>query len=658
MRRSLIPLLCFLTPALAAPPEVAVVRPVEKEVTDAIDLPGVAHPAQSVEVRARVSGFIEKAGFDIGDAVKKGDVLFQLDDRVQRAELARAEAELAKAEARLKAAEVDHRRAVKLADAKAVSKEEVEKASAALEESRAALLATRAGIDSAKLNLEYTRVVSPIDGVVSRRTGTVGEIVRADTDQLATVITRDPIHIMFDLDERSLLRVEKLLRDRKDSKLPVRCRLGADKEFTREGVLDRIDPAIDAGKGTVKARAVLPNPKGGLRPGQFVRVQVPLGPPRKVLLVPPTALIPSGREWSVLVVTSKNSLAERTVKIGPEADGMWTVTDGLTADDQVVREPRGRKAGEEVKPREEKATPAKEKPNGGPGAAAPRPAPDFPATGPALVISALYPGADAHTVEDTVAGPIGKQLDGMDGVVSRVAACTDAGEMRMTVLFKAGTDMNVTAVLARDRVAVAEPVLPEAVQRQGVRVWQRPAYLLALAVLSPDGSKDRAYLTGYAAEQVRHELFRVPGVAEVTPYGDPDAGPRLRIQVDPDKLRAMNLTRSDVVLALLENNVHLADGVGLVAASPLPDLDKLGTAVVKAVPGGGAVRLRDVARFERVSVADTVTSLDGKPCVVLLVHRPLSADARETAKAVRAKVAELGKAAPAGVEVRVIDGGP
>jgi multidrug efflux pump subunit AcrB len=324
------------------------------------------------------------------------------------------------------------------------------------------------------------------------------------------------------------------------------------------------------------------------------------------------------------------------------------IAEGLKIEDKVVKYPKGRNPGDEVKPRLEKVRPS-DKPS--PGTAAPRPLPDLPGTGPALIVIAKYPGANAEEIESAIAPPIREELKGLEGVLQHFVTCTQ-GEMRLALVMKKGTDLNTTMLLARDRIAIAQPKLPEPVVREGISIKKRPVHLLNVAVLSPNGSRDRDCIVNYAEKQLRDEFYRVPGVSEVGFYGDHPPSPQLQIKIDRDKLFAFGLAHSDVMSAVQSDSV-LRPGI-TIADRHTPE--ELGNITIR-VRDGAAIRLKDVASFEMVSATGTLTSLDGKPCVVLLVSRTVDADPNETRKAVRAALENAVKALPAGLEVRVIGEG-
>lgn len=375
-------------PTLAAPPEVVVVKPVEQVAFDHATFRGRTEASTTVEIRSRLAGSLDKVLFKEGATVKMGEVLFQLDDRLQRAEVEKVQAEMKRTEARLKVAELDYSRLVKLGEAKSVSQEEVARTAAALEEAKAAHLAARATLEVAKIKLGFTRLFSPIDGRIGRAKVTAGSVVQS-ADVLATVYALDPLYVYFDLDERNLLRLVRYTRERKDETSTVGLAITGDEGFPRKAVVDFLEPSVDPKTGTLRVRAVLPNPKEEVRPGQAVRVRVQLGGTRKALFLPEEAFGETRRGGHmVLVVNDNNTVEERLVEIGMTDDHLVEVTKGLTADDRVVRIPQGRKAGDEVRPKPMKESATKP---GGLGFIAPTVVlPEFPASGPALVVRATY----------------------------------------------------------------------------------------------------------------------------------------------------------------------------------------------------------------------------------------------------------------------------
>jgi RND family efflux transporter MFP subunit len=654
---SLIATLFTVTICSAAPPEVAVVKPIEKEITDYADLTGRTEPSTSVEIRARVTGYLDKVLFKEGSQVKRGDLLFQLEDRVQKAALGKAEAEVKVAEAKLKIAEASLQRLMELLKRAAISKEEFEMAQATMDAAKAEVNAARASLEVAKINLVYTRIASPINGHIGRSNVDAGNLVKADGDpSLATVIVTDPLFVSFDIDERTVLRLMRMNRDAKEAKTAISLGFADEKDYPHKATLDFMDNKLNAETGSIRCRAVLENPKSELLPGMFAKVRIALGQPRKALLLPESALFTSDGV-GVLVVTDKNVLESRKVEVGGRFDELYEVKQGLKATDVVVRDPRGRKVGDEVKPREgEKLSPAKPGPG---GVSAPRPLPELPVNGPALIVTATYLGANAHVVDETVAGPISQQINGMEGLVHQFASCTNDGEMRLTLLLKKGTDLNTAQVVAQNRVALALPALPEVVNRQGISVKKRTVQLLSLALLATDDSRDHFYLARFADKQIKDEVSRVAGVGDVSFFGDVNPQVQMRLEFDRTRLAALGVTVNDVVTTLHNQNLSTgtATNESLIVSSigRVVDAETLTDLIVKANKEGRMIRLRDVAKVEMTSGVSSMTTLDGKACVVLLISRTFDADAKETEKAVRERIEALKKVLPTGLDFRVIE---
>jgi RND family efflux transporter MFP subunit len=650
-------LLVFLVvPALAAPPEVVVVKPVEREVFDHEDFTGRTEASATVEIRSRLTGFVDKVLFKEGSTVKKGDALLQLDDRLQRAELEKAQAEMKRAEAHLKGAELDLSRLTKLGDARAISREEVEKAATGVEEAKAALLANRAAMEITKLNFDFTRIASPIDGRIGRANVTAGNLVR-EGDGLATVFSLDPTYAAFDVDERTLLRLVMFNRRHGDAKVTAGVALGDEQGFPHKAVIDFIGPSVDPKTGTVRVRAVLPNPKEDFRPGQFVRVRLSLSESRKAIVVPRSAVGQSeANGYFVLIANGKNFLEARRVEIGNVEENDVEIKAGLTGEDRVVRDPARHKAGDEVKPQSTKEPATK--PSGlGESPPSGRPLPDFLGTGPALVVTATYPGANAQVLEETVASPIGAQLNGLEKMTHRVCTCSDDGTMKMTLLFETRTELTTAQVLAQNRIALALPALPDVVRQQGITVTKRGVHFAAVALTSPNGRFDVTYLANYMKLQLRDELARVAGVADVSFFGDTEPGRQLRLHIDRDKLTAFGLTAADVVEALRSQALAVESMPGrhptLTLSGRLPEPGAFKDLMIKATKEG-VIRLGVVARLEDVQGWNHTVSLDGKPCAMLLVSRLPDADSKKTAKAVKDRIAELARRLPEGLEVKEI----
>jgi multidrug efflux pump subunit AcrB len=287
---------------------------------------------------------------------------------------------------------------------------------------------------------------------------------------------------------------------------------------------------------------------------------------------------------------------------------------------------------------------------------------------PTVVVRASYPGANPQVIAETVATPLEQQINGVENMLYMVSQSTSDGQMTLTIAFKLGTDLDEAQVLVQNRVAVAEPLLPEEVRRSGVTTTKSsPDLLLVVHLLSPDDRYDQAYISNYALLQVRDVLARLDGVGDITIFGAREYS--MRIWLDPDKIAARNLAASDVVQALREQNVQVAAGaLGQAPAPPgtayqlsirtlgrLQEADQFGDIIVKTGRDGRITRLRDVARVELGARDYSSNSyLDGKPAVGIGVFQRPGSNALATAEAVRRTMAELSQRFPEGLEYRIV----
>jgi RND family efflux transporter MFP subunit len=354
--------------AAPGPPEVAVSRPLAREVADFEEFTGRTEAVQAVDLRARVTGYVDKVNVKEGGEVKQGDVLFEIDPRPYQAELDKADAEVARAEAHLRRLSADFDRAKKQLTSKAISQDEFDHIAGDKAEAEASLRAAQAGREVAKLNLSFTRVMAPIAGKVGRALLTPGNLAVADTTLLATIMSVDPLSVAFDVDERSLVRLTRLLREGKgkaerDAELPVLIALPDNEGFMHRGKLAGTDVRVDPNTGTVRWHATFANPDGLFLPGMFVQVRVLTSAPHKALLVPDSAVGRDGGGAYVLVVTDKNVVEKRPVKLGVADDGLRVAKEGLTAEDRVVLNAQeGGRLGMKVKPKEATIPAPKDKP--------------------------------------------------------------------------------------------------------------------------------------------------------------------------------------------------------------------------------------------------------------------------------------------------------
>jgi multidrug efflux pump len=287
---------------------------------------------------------------------------------------------------------------------------------------------------------------------------------------------------------------------------------------------------------------------------------------------------------------------------------------------------------------------------------------------PTVVVRASYPGATPEVIADTVATPIEQEVNGVEDMLYMWSQSTSDGQMQLTITFKLGTDLDTAQVLVQNRVAIAEPRLPDDVRRIGVTTTKSsPDFLLVAHLLSPDNRYDQAYISNYALLQLRDVLARLDGVGNITLFGAREYS--MRVWLDPDKIAAHNLTASDVVQALREQNVQVAAGV--IGQPPVPqgnayqlsvstlgrltEAEQFGDIVIKTGDAGRITRVRDVARVEVGAREYTSNSyLDGKPAQGLGIYQRPGSNALATAEAVRRTMAELSKQFPEGLEYRIV----
>ena len=322
-------------PAPQAPP-VTVATPLARQVVDWDEVTGRFEATRSVDVRARVGGYIQAVHFKDGDFVRQGQLLFTLDARPAQAALASAQAQLSQAQAQLTLARSEFARAEGLLASQAVSQAEVDSKRGAVAQAQAAVSAANAAIRARQLDVEFTRVTAPIAGRVSDRRVDPGNLVGGGSsagDVLTTIVSSSPIYFVFDGSEALALKYQ---RDARNGSAPIRIRLQDETAYDRTGTLDFTDNAIDTASGTIRLRAVVPNADGFLKPGMFGQAQLAGGGSYQALLVPDSAIATDAARRVVMVVNADGSTATRAVQTGPLVDGLRVVRSGLKPTDRVI----------------------------------------------------------------------------------------------------------------------------------------------------------------------------------------------------------------------------------------------------------------------------------------------------------------------------------
>lgn len=328
-------------PPALKPPEVVVAYPTVDQVQEYEETTGRLVARESVDVRSRVSGYLDKTLFADGANVQEGQSLFQIDARPYDLELQRATANVDQAKARLERLKRDEERKRKLFERKNTTQEDLDLSAADRAEAEANLEALTAARDLAKLNREFTQITSPITGRISRRMVDPGNLIKADETLLVTVMSLNPIYAYFDIDERSILKIERLIREGKvksprDAKYHVQFSLADEDNFSRTGSIDFLDNHISPTTGTLRFRATVQNDDLLLTPGMFIRVHVPIGSPHEAILVPEEALSSDQGQRFVYVLNDKDEAVYRRVKIGILKEGQRVIEDGVSLSDRVI----------------------------------------------------------------------------------------------------------------------------------------------------------------------------------------------------------------------------------------------------------------------------------------------------------------------------------
>jgi len=331
-------------PAAAAAPPVTVAQPVKRTVTDWDEFTGRFEAVEEVQVRARVGGFVNSVEFQDGAIVRAGDLLYVIDPRPFEAVAAQAEGQLADSRAKVELAKRELDRALNLVQTSAVSEQTVDQRRQALQAAHAAEMQAEGALKAAKLNIEFTHVMAPLAGRVSRHLVSPGNLVQGSEGNatlLTSIVTLDPIYIYFDMDEATYQKYSRLWFEgrrpsSRDNPNPVQVTLTGETKPSRNGTMNFLDNRLDVSTGTLRGRATIPNKDLSILPGQFGRVRLIGSAPYETLLLPDTAIATDQSRKIVFVVKDDNTVEAKPVVLGPLDEGLRVIREGLKAEDRVI----------------------------------------------------------------------------------------------------------------------------------------------------------------------------------------------------------------------------------------------------------------------------------------------------------------------------------
>jgi membrane fusion protein, multidrug efflux system len=356
-------------PAAAAAPPVTVAQPTKRTVTDWDEFTGRFEAVEEVQVRARVGGFVTSIEFRDGAFVNTGDLLYVIDPRPFEAVAEQAEGQLSDARARAELGKRELDRALKLNETQAVADSIVDQRRQALQAANASILQAEGALKAAHLNIEFSHVVAPLGGRVSRHLVSVGNLVQGSDNGggatlLTSIVSLDPIYVYFDMDEATYLKYNRLYFEGKrpssrENPNPVQVTLTGETKPSHDGKVDFLDNRLDISTGTLRVRAVIPNKDFAILPGQFGRVGLIASAPYEALLLPDSAIATDQSRKIVFVVKDDDTVEARAVMLGPLDEGLRVVREGLKPEDRVIVEGLQRaRVGAKVSPHAAKAAPA------------------------------------------------------------------------------------------------------------------------------------------------------------------------------------------------------------------------------------------------------------------------------------------------------------
>ena len=334
-------------PGAGAPPAppVTVANPVHKQIVEWDEYPGQFKAVDAIEVRARVSGYLEQIHFTDGQVVKQGDLLFTIEKRPFEIALDSAQAQLAEANAQLSLANRNLKRYEKMREGNIVGEADYDDRIEAVSAAKAALAAAQAQVEQAELDLGYTEIRAPVTGRISRHEVSAGNLITGgysgDVTLLTTIVSLDPIHFDFDVSEANYLAYQRatergVMPSMRDNKIEVFAKLPDEDQWTHKGSLEFLDNQVNETSGTIRARATFVNSNGAFTPGQFGHIRVPGSEPYEAILLPESAIVTDQSQKVALVVADDGTVSVKILRVGPNYNGMRIIREGLSPSDKVV----------------------------------------------------------------------------------------------------------------------------------------------------------------------------------------------------------------------------------------------------------------------------------------------------------------------------------
>lgn len=339
----------LVTPLLAEEqdqrPLVKVMTPEQREIIEWQEFTGRFEAVEEVAIRARVTGYLDAVHFDDGQRVNKGDLLFEIDPRPFKAALARAEAELSRVQSQLKLTELEVNRGERLLTQKAISAEEVDSRRARFQEASANVAAARAAVQTAALDLQYSKITAPVSGRISSRNIDIGNLVTTDGSAmpLTTIVKTDPLHFVFDVSEAEYLQFARVAGGEAaltgETKVTAQIRLADENNWDREGVVDFVDNRLDQNTGTLRMRVLVENDNELLRPGIFGRLRMAITEPHQAMLIPDRAVVSDQAAKVLMVIGEEGKVTPKPVQLGTLiGNDMRVIRGGIEPSDEVIVE--------------------------------------------------------------------------------------------------------------------------------------------------------------------------------------------------------------------------------------------------------------------------------------------------------------------------------